>query len=248
MDLGLTGKRAVITGATRGIGLSIARCLAAEGCHVSICGRSESSMHAALDTLKQYGVSVIGQLLDIGCKEDVKQWIQNTKVEFGGIDIFISNVSAQSFDWEESYNIDIRSCVDTINTILPHLEESKSAAIVAIASQAAMMSVPSYKPYSAMKAALISYMSSLSRELAPKGIRVNTVSPSEIYFKGGFWERMQTESPELYSKAQQRNIMGRLGTDVEVAKAVTFLASSAASFISGANLMVDGASREYVQF
>ncbi|HZR43946.1 MAG TPA: SDR family oxidoreductase [Ktedonobacteraceae bacterium] len=248
MDLGLRGKKAIISGATRGIGRSIAECLATEGCDVAICARTATEVNEAVSAMRVHGVNAMGSNLDVANTSAFAQWINQAAEDLGGLDIYISTVSAQSFDWARSFEVDIQACVSGVEAALPHLKKSDHGSIVAIASQAALLSVPSYKPYSAMKAALISYMSSLSRELAPLGIRVNVVSPGEIYFEGGFWQRMEQEDPDLVAEALHKNILGRFGTPLEVARAAVFLASPAASFISGTNLLVDGASKEHVQF
>jgi 3-oxoacyl-[acyl-carrier protein] reductase len=248
VDLGLTGKKVIVTGGSRGIGRSIAETFIDEGSHVALCARTASEVQRTVEALQKPGRTVIGGVVDVADAQRLRTWVAEAVADLGGLDILISNVSAQSFDWRESVDVDILACVDLVEAALPHLLRSPTASIVAVASQAALVAVPSFKPYSAVKAALISYMTSLSRELAPKGIRVNTVSPSEIFFEGGFWDRMKDEDPELVSGALAKNIMGRFGTPAEVARAVVFLASPAASFIAGTNLLVDGASKEFVQF
>lgn len=242
------GMKAIITGATRGIGRAIAELLLQEGCDLGFCARTSSDVLRTKSEMDILGRNIVAGCVDISDTECLKTWLTNTIQTLGGLDIFISNVSAQSYCWDQSYKIDISACVTAVNTILPHLRESKHGSIVAVGSQAALLSVPSYKAYGSMKAALLSYMSALSRELAPCGVRVNVVSPGEIYFKGGFWERIKKEDPDLFRLALAKNISGRLGTPEEVAKAVVFLASPAAGFISGTNLLVDYASREHVQF
>ena len=248
MELGLQGLKAIVTGATRGIGFSIAECLAKEGCNLAICARNHEQVSERVSSLENLGIRAYGTAVDVGNIKDFCGWIEQAANQLGGLDIFVSNVSAQSFDWEESFRVDILACTKGIEAVIPFLKSSKNASIVAISSQAAMLSVPSYKPYASMKAALLNYMSSLSRELAPHKIRVNSVSPGEIYFKGGFWHRMEKEDPDLFETVMKKNIFGRLGTPEEVARAAVFLSSPAASWISGSNLMVDGVSREYVQY
>lgn len=248
MDLKLKGKKVLVTGGTYGIGRSIAECFAEEGCNVSICARDQEKVKKTVLSLSDKKIKAMGHAFDISNFEALERWIKESANVFEGIDIYISNVSAQSFDWNESFKIDIMGCVKGIETALPFLKKAPESSIVAVASKAAMLSVPSYKPYSAMKAALISYISSLSRELAPIGIRANSVSPGEIYISGGFWDRIKNEDNRLYQETLRNNPFGRFGNPEEVAKGVVFLASPAASFISGTNLMIDGAGKDYVQY
>jgi 3-oxoacyl-[acyl-carrier protein] reductase len=248
MNFELQDKRVLITGGTRGIGKSIAECFVNEGSRVSICGRNCEQVKSTVNYLMKNNTHVYGQSLDVSDSKALKKWIIESAKQLDGIDIYISNVSAQSFEWKKSFDIDLMASINGIEAALPFIKHSKSGSVIAIASKAATLSAPGYKPYSAMKIALISYISSLSRELAPMGIRANCVSPGEIYFTGGFWERISTEDPDLYKKALSNNPMKRFGTPLEVAQCVLFLASPLASFISGANLLVDGAGREHVQF
>lgn len=249
MDLGLRNKNVIVVGATRGIGRAIAECFAGEGANVAFCARNSAMVKQAVADLKKKGApEVYGESVDVADTNAFGDWIRSTAEFFDGAHAYVWNVSAQSFDWRQSCEVDLLSCVAGVDAVVPLLERSGAGSIVAIASQAALVSVPSYKAYSAVKAGLISYMSSLSVELAPRGIRVNTVSPSEIYFAGGFWERIKTEDPQLYASALAKNPFGRFGTPEEVARAVLFLSSPAASFISGTNLLVDGASKQHVQF
>ena len=136
-----------------------------------------------------------GAVVDVGNVTALADWVAATVDAFGGLDIVVSNVSAQSFDWPTSVDVDILSAVRLMDLVEPHLQGSSSGAVVAIASMAGHMAVPSYKPYSAVKAALVSFMGSLSREWAPVGVRVNVVSPGEVYYTGGFWERMRQRTP-----------------------------------------------------
>jgi NAD(P)-dependent dehydrogenase (short-subunit alcohol dehydrogenase family) len=247
VDLQLSGLRAVVTGGTRGIGRAVVEHLLAEGCRIAFCARTPSQVDQAVKELMPQG-EVRGTVVDVGNDAVLADWIAATAVAFGGLDIVVSNVSAQSFDWRASVDVDVLSAVRLMDFVEPHLRRSSSGAVVAIASMAGHMAVPSYKPYSAVKAALVSFMGSLSREWAPVGVRVNVISPGEVYYPGSFWERMRREEPGLYTDAVRRNIMGRMADPADVARAVAFLASPAAAFISGVNLFVDGAAHEFVDF
>lgn len=248
MDLDLRNKRILVLGGTRGIGGSISLSFAEEGGVVGACGRNQEGILQMDAKLKSIDPRSFSSRLDSMEKEGLKKWIDSSASQLGGLDHLIWVASAQSFSWEESFSTDLLGCIYSTEAALPYLKKGKSPSIVVIASKAALLKVPSYKAYSSIKAALISYASSLSRELAPSGIRVNTISPGEIYCSGGFWERIKNEDPQLYKRALRSNPLGRFGAPKEVAQAVVFLASKAASFISGANLLVDGGSLEHVQF
>ncbi len=255
MDLGLAGKRALITGATRGIGRAIAEHLAEEGCHVALCARDAAQVKAMVEALKTRGVKATGRALDVTDEAALRGWIAEADRALGGLDILVPNVSALSGavtpgekSWRLGFEIDVLATVRTVEAALPFLEKSKAGAIVGIASAAAVEFFGGVRPYNSVKAALINYLSNLAHALAPKNIRVNSVSPGTIYFEGGVWHQRQTEAPQIYEMALKRNPMGRMGTPDEVAKAVAFLASPAASFITGTNLMVDGAMTQRVQY
>ena len=135
-----------------------------------------------------------------------------------------------------------------IEAALPHLKTANGGSIVLISSIAALHVPGGPKPYGAMKAAVINYAKGLARSLAPEGIRVNAVSPGNIYFEDGVWGKTERNNPEFFKKQVAANPMGRMGTPEEVAKAAVFLASPAASFVSGTNLLVDGALTLGVQY
>ena len=253
MDLGLEGKRAIVTGATRGIGRKVAEALLGEGCAVGFCARDGAEVEAAAAEMAAIGPKVVGGVADVTDTDGLRAWVAAAADELGGLDILVPNASAlgpaaDEAAWRQGLEVDVLGTVRAVETALPHLEASAAAAIVGIASTAAINTTGQPRAYGGLKAALINYLSSLSRNLGTQGIRVNTVSPGAIYFEGGVWDTRKRETPDVYEAAVQRSPMKRLGRPEEVANAVVFLASPAASFISGANLIVDGAATSSVQF
>ena len=252
MDLGLKGRKAVVTGATRGIGRAIAETLADEGCDVGICARDADAVEDAVAALAKRGVRATGSALDVGDGVALKAWIESAGLELGGLDILVSNVSAMGGipgdeGWRRYFEIDIMGAVHAVEAALPLLEKSDGAAIVQVASIAAIEVGHDVFPdgflqaYGAMKAALTNYVAELSRTLGPKRIRANTVTPGQILFPGGVWDKRQRAGDPMVAKALARIRLGRFGCPEDVARAVAFLASPAAGFISGANLVIDGA-------
>lgn len=248
MDLGLADRAVLVTGATRGIGRAIVDCFAGENARLGICARDAGAVAEVVSSLRADGVTAFGAAVDVTDAGLLRSWVGAMVGALGGIDVLVSTVSAQSRDWQACLRTDVLAAVDLVDACRDQLIASPAGSIVFIASQAAALAVPGYPSYSAVKAALISYAGSLSRDLAPHGVRVNCVSPSEIIFPGGLWDRIRTERPERYQTALRRQPFGRLGTPEEVARVVVFLASPAASLVCGANVLVDGASRDHVQF
>lgn len=253
MDLGLKGLRAVVTGGTKGIGRAIAETLAAEGADVAICARNKDDVEQAVAALKTKGVNATGQAVDVADGSALAAWVADAAAKFGGIDIAISNVSALAIgtddeSWKRGFDIDMMGTVHLVNACMPHLEKSKAPSIVTISSVSGREIDFAAGPYGAFKAALIHYTQGLAFQLAGKGIRANSVSPGNTYFEGGVWNQIKDGNPELYATALALNPTGRMGTPQEMANATVFLASPAASFITGTNLVVDGALTRGVQF
>ena len=253
MDLGLAGKRAIVTGGTRGIGRRIVDLLVAEGCDVGFCARDAAQVDDAVAALSGDGRTVIGGVVDVTDDAGCRAWVADTATALGGLDILVANASAlvggAGVDaWQKGLDVDVLGTVRAVEAAMPFLEDSDAASIVAISSTAGVNTAGGIRAYSGLKAALIAYLSGISTALGSKGIRANSVSPGAIYFKGGVWDTARREAPERYAAAVARSPMGRLGTPEEVANAVVFLASPAASYISGTNIIVDGASTTRIQY
>jgi 3-oxoacyl-[acyl-carrier protein] reductase len=253
VDLGLAGKKAIVTGGSRGIGRAIAELLAEEGCDLAVCARGRAGIDATTAALAGKGVAAHGGVVDVADTAALRRWVGEAAGALGGLDIFIANVSAlaQAMDedsWRRSLEIDVMGTVAGVEAAIPFLEKSGAGAIVVIGTTGAVEIAGAPRPYASVKAALAPYVKALARNLAPKGVRANMVSPGNVYFKGGVWSTVEESNPELFRTMLSRNPMGRMGTPEEVANAVIFLASPRASFISGTNLIIDGALTQRVQF
>lgn len=254
MDLHLTGRKALVTGASRGIGRAIATELAREGCSLALCARTAEPLEAAAKELRELGRPVYTQAVDVSDEKAVADFAEAAARELSGLDIVISNVSAGGLkgpdQWQISFQADLLAFVRLVEAATPHLEQSDAAAVVVLGTTSAFDTLPptSANSYAAFKAAVLEHASGLGHALARKGIRVNTVSPGPIDFPGGAWEKVHEGRPELYESIRARIPVGRLGRPEEVARAVTFLASPAASFCNAVNLVVDGGFVSRVQF
>ncbi len=252
MDLGLKGLNAIVTGSTRGIGRAIADTLADEGANVAICSRHADDVAEAVAALEAKGVRATGRALDVGDGPALQEWVRDVADELGGIDIVVSNVSALAIGadedaWRNGFQIDMMGAVRVVDAAMPSLERSDAPSIVTISSVSGREIDFACGAYGALKAALVHYTQGLAYNLAGKGIRANTVSPGNTYFPGGVWNQIETGDPELFAAALGLNPTGRMGTPQEMANAVAFIASPKASFITGANLVVDGALTKGVQ-
>jgi 3-oxoacyl-[acyl-carrier protein] reductase len=253
MDLGLAGLKALVTGGTKGIGRAVAEHFAAEGTDVAICARNAEEVAQTVAALSATGVRATGRALDVADGPALKQWIADVGAEFGGIDIVVSNVSALAIgqdeaSWQAEFSTDMMGTVRAVDAAMPFLERSKAASVVVIASVSGREVDFAAGPYGVFKAALIHYAKGLSFQLAAKHIRVNALSPGNTYFPGGVWDKIEHGNPALFKEALALNPTGRMGKPEEMARAVVFLASPAASFITGTNLVVDGALTRGVQF
>jgi 3-oxoacyl-[acyl-carrier protein] reductase len=253
VDLQLSGLRALVTGGTKGIGHAIVEVLAAEGATVGFCARTEADVTATADKLRAGGATVTGRALDVGDGEALTQWVADSAAEFGGIDIVVANVSALAIGegeefWQKSFEVDMLGTVRLVTAAMPFLEESQAPSIVTVSSVSGREIDFAAGPYGTFKAAIVHYTQGLAYQLAAKGIRANTISPGNTYFPGGVWENIEQNNPALYAEALALNPTGRMARPEEIARAAVFLASPAASFVTGTNLVVDGALTRGVQY
>jgi len=252
MDLQLRGRRALVTGGTKGIGRAIVECFADEGADVAFCARTESDVMATAKSIEEKGVRTFARALDVADGSALQAWVADAADALGGLDAVVANVSAISAglaeeNWKTSFDVDVMHSVRLVDAAMPHLERSDAASITLISSVSGR-DIDFTGAYGVMKGALIHYAHSLAYNLAPKGIRANAVSPGNTYFEGGFWAQAEQSMPELFQMMMGLNPTGRFGTPEEVGAAVVFLASPLASRITGTNLLVDGALGKGVQF
>jgi len=251
MNLELYGKVAVVAGASRGIGLYIARSLAAEGCRLLICSRSAEAIGQAEESLKTDGADVASIALDIaesGAGEQLAEAVSNA---FGRVDIYVGNaggnrrkdfVDTTETDWHEMMSQNFHSHANCSRAMIPLMRDAGGGAITFISSifgreaGGAGLSI-----YNTTKSALISLAKIMAIELGKDSIRVNTVAPGSIRWPGGSWDKRCISDPEAMAEFVSSNLpMGRFGSAEEVADVVCFLSSARASWISGACLNVDG--------
>ncbi len=251
MDLGLAGRRAIVTGGSRGIGRAIVEALASEGATVAFCARTAEGVETALEELRGSGHTVHGEAVDVADGDALRSWVTRTAEELGGLDVVVANVSALAIpgseeNWEASFRTDMLGTVRLVDAALPSLEASDAGAIVTVSSVSGREIDFAAGPYGTMKGAIVHYTQGLAYQLAGR-VRANSVSPGNVYFPGGVWESIEQGDPDLYNHALSLNPTGRMARPEEVARAVAFLAAPASTFISGTNLVVDGALTRGVQ-
>ena len=249
MDLALGGARALVTGGSRGIGFAVADALAAEGAAVGIVARDAGGLAAAAGRLAGHGVPVATAAADVTDMAALAAAVRQIAGELGGLDHLVANAGgtvggnltdSAPGDFLATFSLNAGHAAELIRSGLPYLTDSPAPSCVIISSITGMRPAPR-TTYAVAKAAEIQLAATAAAELAPAGIRVNAVSPGSIMFPGGSWDRFRAENPDAFAEFLGSQFpLGRLGRLAEVADVVTFLLSRRASWITGANIVVDG--------
>ena len=246
MRLDLTGRRAIVTGGSRGIGLDTARKFAAAGAFVSICARKAEGLEKARSMLAAAGgAAVHAAICDLADPEAIKAYVAEAAAALGGIDILVNNVTGAGTgngeaDWVSSVNIDILGTVRVTAAARPYLEAGEMPCIINVASRSAFAPSPRAQAYAAAKAAVMHLTTSQASELARKGVRVNCVAPGSTEFAGGFWDKVRAHNPQIYEATAASFPFGRFGREDDVSAVMLFLASPLAGWITGQTILVDG--------
>lgn len=245
MDVSLHGKRAIVTGGSRGIGRSIAITFAENGADVAVCSRGVEALKRAERELQSLGAKVFAACCDVGDASALARFISDAVDSLGGVDILINNASGLGLaddegGWLASINVDLLATVRASRAVIPHMEKAAGGGIINIASIAGVTGLARGLPYAAVKAAIVNYTKGQALALAPRRIRVNAIAPGSIEFSGGIWDQRRTTHPELYRETVAKIPWGRFGKPEEIANVALFLASDVASWMTGQTVVVDG--------
>jgi NAD(P)-dependent dehydrogenase (short-subunit alcohol dehydrogenase family) len=241
----LKGRTAIVTGGTRGIGLSIAEALASCGANVAVASRKPEACAAAADKLQSLGGGkALGVPTHLGDIDAINRLVSATVEEFGGIDIVINNAAnalalplgeITPEAWSKSFSVNVRGPVFLVQAALPYLRESRHAAILNVVSVGALIFSPTTSMYSAAKAAMVSFTRSMAAEFASQGIRVNALAPGSVDT-----DMVRGNTPEFIEALKASSLMGRIADPSEMIGPALLLVSDAGSFITGQTIIADG--------
>ena len=253
MDLGLTGKRALVTGATKGLGRAIAETLLAEGASVAICARTAADVETAVAEMSAKGNGkVVGAAVDAADGDALKAWITSSAEALGGIDIFVHNTSGKPArkleGWKNNFEIDLMALLHSVEAATPFLADGGGSLISIGTTAVAEHFASGSGSYSAFKAAVTNWTLGQAQVLGAKGIRCNVVSPGPIFVEGGDWNKIKDHMGAFYEATEKLHPQGALGTVDDVANVVTFLVSNAAKHVNGVNVTVDGGFLKRIDF
>lgn len=258
MNLGLKGKTAIVTGGASNIGRGIAIALAAEGVNVVIADYDQKQAEITVGTITSSGGKAIAVKTDITKYDEVEAMVAKAQAEFKGVDILVNNAGWDEFayfvetkpqSWDKIININYKGMLNCCRAVLPNMIARKSGAICSIASDAARVGGPREAVYSGCKGAIISLSKTIARENGRFGVRVNVISPGattpkpdEIGELSMHYGRPQAPPPDPARQKEMLRLypLGRTGTPQDIANAVVFLVSDAASFITGQTISVSG--------
>ena len=251
MDLGLSGKVALVTGGTRGIGRAIVDLLVEEGCAVMLAARGAEGLEQVAGELRQRGAQVGACVADVTKVEDLERLVGATTDQFGGVDVVISNAGAShgggivdttEDDWAAAVNLNLMAAARLGRLVVPVMRQRGGGSIVYISSIYGRESGGPRVSYNATKSAIIAMSKQMARELAKDNIRVNCIAPGSILFPGGSWEKRMEADPEGMRRFIEQDMpLGRFGAPEEVAAVTVFVASPRASLLTGTAIPVDGA-------
>jgi 3-oxoacyl-[acyl-carrier protein] reductase len=254
MDLGLQGKRALVTGGTHGIGLSIARRLGAEGCRVAVCSRTKERVNSTLQELRAGKIDCLGLTADVASEEDIQRVVSTIEQSWGGVDILVNNaggggrwgledvVATPENVWREVYDKNAFAAIRFIRRVVPQMRANHWGRIVTITSihGVAGGGRPWFNMAKTAQTALMKNLA-MNRDLVRDGITFNSIAPGAIQIPDTGWDQEAKRDPEAFKLKVDKDFpLGRLGTPEEVADVVAFVCSVRASLVNGASILVDG--------
>jgi 3-oxoacyl-[acyl-carrier protein] reductase len=252
MDLGLKGKKVIVTGGSRGIGRAALEIYAAEGADVAFFSRNPAQVEETVASLSRHGGKVYGSTFDLNNLDALPGWLTGAADQLGGCDIFVPGASASGSqatgDWRKCFDFDLLGTVRGCETLEPYLARSGAGSVIIMSSTAAVETFLVPQAFNAIKAALLTYSKQLSQAWGPKRIRVNAISPGPVSFPSGNWEMIKSAMPDLYNATASQFALGRFGEPDDIARTLVFLSSPASGYTTGTNIVIDGGYTKRVQF